>query len=562
MSRYVYQPMEYKEYLKNFVDTLKTGELLVDMDEHDVYVTEEGINIPIPVTKTMKNDIINYLETDLEGIKLQMKITPEKIDNIFKIKSEIEEKQQTIYGHTMDLSEDVRDIINRSFYISKINEYNVNQLGDLNFDFDECFNIDSTIQELQNLISLFNYYNEDCRSIYSEDFTNKNNELIRIWNEIKKLFYSVNNKLNRLGNGNGTIQIQRKTTISGNIYDVEWHRRLWNYTNNVWGKTATSEAEYISLIKQTMFGKNNPNPSGLTSSIKSTNCFTGFMANVNLGDNYLPTDYPNRGGSNIYYPGFVRKIDLNFEANSSESGKSYYKYRGRRYPAWDCFELPPIEGSSTFTNSGGKFSGSGVNILPTTIPISYIRSAPNRVIPFFSGSTQSTFDGFNDLMYNNPVEGFSTQFNGAATINQNVRYGGGTATWRQDTKDLFNKTYKFNRSIIESNSRHPTTSELNSGKYIKGQLIPKYGKGLDGNGNDTTMYSGNFYSPVFPSVTFLGSVYFKNTAYRGYPFSDWISDASNVEGISWRLGVTKKFNSTSLSNVINLNYNNDKGWIK
>ena len=58
MGRFRYLPMTYDEYMNKYVNSLKTGELLVDLSSHDVYVTEEGFNIPIPTTKGLKEHVI------------------------------------------------------------------------------------------------------------------------------------------------------------------------------------------------------------------------------------------------------------------------------------------------------------------------------------------------------------------------------------------------------------------------------------------------------------------------------------------------------------------------
>src|SRR5699024_10075465 len=68
MGRDYYSPVSYHDYTEKYLNSLKTGELLVDMDSHDLYVTEEGYNIPMPTTSALKERIINYLENTIEGI--------------------------------------------------------------------------------------------------------------------------------------------------------------------------------------------------------------------------------------------------------------------------------------------------------------------------------------------------------------------------------------------------------------------------------------------------------------------------------------------------------------
>ena len=68
--------MTKAQYLEKYVNTLKTGEILVDLKDHDIYVTEDGYNLPIPSTKGIRDQVIDFLENDVEGIKLKKKIIP------------------------------------------------------------------------------------------------------------------------------------------------------------------------------------------------------------------------------------------------------------------------------------------------------------------------------------------------------------------------------------------------------------------------------------------------------------------------------------------------------
>ena len=140
MSRYKYIPMSYDDYMGKYINTLKTGELLVDLNNHDIYVTEEGFNIPIPATKQLRDKIINYLENDLEGIKIRQQVIPGKINNLFSIKQAIEEQQQNIFDRTKNLLDDSRSLDRQYTFLNKVNENNVNQLGDLKVEIDSKVN--------------------------------------------------------------------------------------------------------------------------------------------------------------------------------------------------------------------------------------------------------------------------------------------------------------------------------------------------------------------------------------------------------------------------------------
>ena len=100
MARYKYLPMTKSQYMEKYINTLKTGEILVDLRDHDVYVTEDGYNIPIPSTKGIRDQVINFLENDVEGIKLKKRLIPSIVSEVSKKANDIERLQGIISNDT------------------------------------------------------------------------------------------------------------------------------------------------------------------------------------------------------------------------------------------------------------------------------------------------------------------------------------------------------------------------------------------------------------------------------------------------------------------------------
>ena len=70
-GKYIYKPLQFSDYINNYVNASKTGEIMLDVENDDIYVTEEGINLPISKTKELRTKVLNFLNNDIDGINLK-----------------------------------------------------------------------------------------------------------------------------------------------------------------------------------------------------------------------------------------------------------------------------------------------------------------------------------------------------------------------------------------------------------------------------------------------------------------------------------------------------------
>lgn len=234
MARFIYQPMSYKDYLTKYVNTLKTGELLVDLDNDDIFISEEGINIPLPKTTQLKKEAINFLENDTEGIKIKNELAGRKLKYLENIKSITENTQQSAFDILNDRNLQANSNTSRSIYLEKINTYNIQQLGTIKLDIE---NIETQFpnykNRLDNLVKEFNNlstYNGDIN--YS---TIKNQELMSIYNELNSLLVEINKKLNNMSDLTGTVNALRSTSIPVTLWDVGFQQpAAWIANSTAW----------------------------------------------------------------------------------------------------------------------------------------------------------------------------------------------------------------------------------------------------------------------------------------------------------------------------------------
>lgn len=223
MSNYVYKPLTYNEYLESYVNSLKTGEILVDEDNHDIYITEEGLNVPLPKTKNLRNDLIDFLSNNVEGIKLKNELVGRKLKYSDKIKERIENVQQNAF--TILNNETLQSNVNTNKYVflEKFSKYNINQVGILDLQIDEISSLYPNYAErLKNLAERFNIHSTFTNDLnYS---TAKNQELMAIWTEIVALFNEVNLKLNKLTELTGSLIILKNNVKQVTLWDVGFQK--------------------------------------------------------------------------------------------------------------------------------------------------------------------------------------------------------------------------------------------------------------------------------------------------------------------------------------------------
>ena len=247
MARFIYQPMSYRDYLTKYINTLKTGELLVDLDNNDIFISEEGINIPLPKTDKLKKDAINFLENDVDGIKLKNELAGRKLKYLEKIKEATEIKQQSAFDILNDRNLQTNSNSSKSVYLEKINTYNIQQLGVIKLDIE---NIETNFPVYKDRINLL-VDNFNMLSTYNGDInyiTTKNQELLSIWNELNTLLTEINGKINNMTDLTGVVNALRNEVINVTAWDVgfqqpaasianstawEYHNQ-WDAITNTW----------------------------------------------------------------------------------------------------------------------------------------------------------------------------------------------------------------------------------------------------------------------------------------------------------------------------------------
>ena len=420
LSRYRYLPINHKDYVRKYIDSLKTGELLVDLTDHDIYVTEEGFNLPIPTTKALRDTIIEFLETDLEGIHLRKQVLPNKVNNLYNLKDQIEEQQyltssdlHTLEGHLPNPREKVS-------FINTINERNINQLGDLHINLDNLQGID-TQSRIQQLIFRFNELNNSSDSlIYDNNSTKHNTELSALWTELTALMNEAKGKLDSLGSFKGEVQLSRNQTSEQNVYDIQYSRRLYNWSN--WW-SITTEAEYIRRCTQ----------------------LESYFLKWFKGQAYQDIKYNDMfgggKGTGLFYKNFPNKQNINTGNNNAT-----------KYNAWDLAEGLPT------TDYASKPFGRNY---------AYNFSTTNRAYPDLRGrGTYANSSNFTHRL-------------SAPNSSRNSRFSWGSARWQtpysQSGNDVYTNDAMLNRiSTVNSNGlqRTPRSTKTNARSGMYSNQVP------------------------------------------------------------------------------------------
>lgn len=415
MGRFHYTPIDYKDYMNKYFNSLQTGEMLIDFNNADIYVSEEGYNIPLPSNKALKEDIIKYLDTKIEGINFRTKEVPKIIGNIETLRRKIEAKQELMQRNydsiTMEIDDSIKDIT----YISKVTENNVHQLGDINLTIDKN-DLKFIDKRLLELVEQFNIINSDSRDkIYVQDAQSKNKQLIALWNDISKLMDDANKKLDKMGTFEGTMMLKRAITVRENAYDAYYSKRQFNFTVNgghgdiglpyAWNY-ANNVSEYLNLSKKVKKG------------------FVKWFFNQKYLDALTRLRFPDDNGSGFWYKGFNTKID-------TRTGKKI----GRRNPKWDLFETVPLKGQLNQTNRND-------------FNIPYIRSATNYTM--FDGgfwSAEKLPNSYNNRSVIVDSKSPTYKIGGSQTFQRNFNHIG--KSYNVDTKLI-------NRIVAKDNGRQRT----------------------------------------------------------------------------------------------------------
>lgn len=327
MARYRYLPMTKAQYLEKYVNTLKTGEILVDLKDHDIYVTEDGYNLPIPSTKGIRDQVIDFLENDVEGIKLKKKIIPSIVIEVSRKANEIE-LNQGIISNTGDILESrLLNQRNTARFMSVVNENNVNQLGDLEINANRLKQITDD-DRLLTLINEFNRINNDARDIITADTTKYNKELMEIYKDMYRLMNEANSKLNKLGHFLGEVQFKRIESYTGPAYDVTYSRR----DNTI----CLPNLRYV----------NGPAKAVWLSQVMQNSYISWFNTGRGLNDGNAVTrntmlESGCERGTGLFYKNFPNKKDLR---TGSINGVNYHE--------WTIFEAAPLDDANICADRG------------------------------------------------------------------------------------------------------------------------------------------------------------------------------------------------------------------
>lgn len=391
ISRFKFTPLSYDDYLKDYVNSLKTGEMLVDLTNHDIFVTEEGANIPIPTTKALRDKVVKFLETDLEGLKLQ---TNRALTNIDKLQATISASKAAAdasYDKALNLDGVAPSFRSDSTFIQTVNSKTINQLGDLKINLSSLEGT-GVEEKLGQLIAEFNRLNDSAFSGYYHGEAVKHNEvLLEIWQEISVLMDIVNQKADSLGSFSGSLRMKRNTTRNSEAYDCTYSRRLNNFTT--WSYVGGLD-QYVAITS--------------TSQGKFEAWFRGeAYLDLTRADMLIGTER----GTGLWYKNFPNKVDL---ATNSKVG--------RPHEAWDLFEVVPLSDYRNFTP--------GWNI-------QYLRSISNNVIVDLE--SQGPYASAGSWTTRLPFSKYSVD---------NARFGYGGDWWRQAIPSHGASSYTTSDSLM------------------------------------------------------------------------------------------------------------------
>lgn len=127
MSRYVYKPLTFytdpnnkfamKEFLELYKNSLESGELLVDLREYDIYIANNGIEYPIPIIKSLREEVINWIESEDNPINILSKLDngsgeKKRFDTIKAKTEKIKELMKSINESENKLKNNIDDSVN------------------------------------------------------------------------------------------------------------------------------------------------------------------------------------------------------------------------------------------------------------------------------------------------------------------------------------------------------------------------------------------------------------------------------------------------------------------
>jgi 5'-deoxynucleotidase YfbR-like HD superfamily hydrolase len=207
MARYVFKPLityfsgdpeEKKfDFIRAYKDSLTSGELLVDLYNYEIYVASNGMEYPIPSTPELRQEIIDYIESDdgpLGSLSKNDLLNTESDDsseaNITRKKEKLESLMEEVKKYNeaciekINSNENSLKRINRETanWYNNLSRYVYKQMYTSNVDGSEIVKVAYNI--INKYIDLYKrlYYID----IFMENFNNDRQAITAKLNEFKK----------------------------------------------------------------------------------------------------------------------------------------------------------------------------------------------------------------------------------------------------------------------------------------------------------------------------------------------------------------------------------------
>lgn len=406
--------------MRNYINTLRTGELLVDMQNYDIYVTEEGINIPIPITKGLREAVLKFINTELDTVVLKKSQISDNIAYTIPLYEKINKQQQELFDRGMFLHNRKDNEDHRTIYLSKVNQNNINQLGDINIQLNDL-PIDKHTAELKSYIDKFNQINND--HAFRSSIEQGRKEMMELWNNIVRLMDLTNMKLDSLGNSWVEVNAPVIRVEEGFKYDVNFDDWL-DHHERYMGINANDRNQWTNLCKSLMnhatdwfFGRNMEN--GLSR--------TGFGSDGKYW-------YGGGSGSGMLYKGLPYKKDLDLPDQYEVGGDIKLSYPGTRLTgsladltshrdfSLDAMAMAPVKGlpNTNFRGLGGNdlynYIANPANWTHMPTEAHNPRSRWDYVTPNWTGGDKYDFRRY--ILGYNPRAG-ATRYKGIFDVNVN-----------------------------------------------------------------------------------------------------------------------------------------------
>lgn len=259
MSRYIYTPFnsendeDIKRKYLEYINSLKTGEIIINsdlkdpcvFDKVDVYVTREGIELPIPATGKLRELVIKNLNHMDQ--KKRMSLINNNLKNIEKLNLQIMEYHKYVRDAAILLADDIARENEIKYYIEEINENTVHLIKHLDFMLPDMEIFDSYNEKIENLT---NIYESTLRDYKGGDISTIGGELDSILTNINGYFTEAEKyAANKLGKSSGSITLQK-----GENSTVTKSYPAWDFG---WLKCCTSQAYGDTISKVDNYFTNN-----------------------------------------------------------------------------------------------------------------------------------------------------------------------------------------------------------------------------------------------------------------------------------------------------------------